>query len=244
MRGREPLRLSSGFPALLVLVFSSIALVQHGAADQPRDAEFERAHGELLEERDLQFDRPEAPPEEKDDPLGPEGDGYISPFGGSLNALGPLAKVVFWGIIAVLVVGLIGFMLQRIGRAGAGDTVETGPGAMDDRLGRDRPEAAIAEARLAEADRLAAEGRYAEAVHVLLFRSIEDVEAERKAGLARSLTAREITALEGLPTRARDALKPITSLVERGIFGAKLVDAEDYAAARAAYSDFAFGAAG
>ena len=238
------MRLSSGFPALLILVFSSVALVQHGAADQPGDAEFERAHGELLEERDLQFDRPEAPPEEEDDPLGPEDGGYVSPLGGPLNALGPLAKVVFWGIIVVLVVGLLGFMLQRIGRAGGGDTSDKGPGTVDDRLGSDRPEAAIAEARLAEADRLAEAGRYAEAVHVLLFRSIEDVEAERKAGLARSLTAREITALEGLPARARDALKPINSLVERGIFGAKPVDAEDYATARAAYSDFAFGAAG
>ena len=243
-RGHLPLPFRTGLLAFMVAFLAAFALAQDSAGEVS-DAEFERIHGELTDDRDLQFDRPEGPATAEDTSQDYDGGStYVSPFSGSLNALGPLAQVLFWGAIAVIVLGLLGFMVQRLARSGRQGRGSEGPGTVEDRLAADRPAETVANARLAEADRLADECRFAEAVHVLLFRSIEDIETERKAGLARSLTSREITALEELSARAREALRPITALVERGIFGAKPLGADDYASARAAYSDYAFGGAG
>ena len=93
------------------------------------------------------------------------------------------------------------------------------------------------------ADALAKEGKFSEAVHLILFRSIEDIQSRQKQRIPTALTAREIERLEGLPERPRNALRPIISLVERSFFGGHKLDAESWASARSAYEDFAFGEA-
>ena len=65
------------------------------------------------------------------------------------------------------------------------------------------PEAAPARSWLREADALAAQGRYAEAVHHLLFRSIEDIGRRRPRLVRPALTSRELAAAEALPPPAR-----------------------------------------
>ncbi len=106
-----------------------------------------------------------------------------------------------------------------------------------------RPNAEAASALLGDADELAAQGRYAEAVHLLLFRSIDDIRKRRQGGVPKSLTAREIGGLAGLPGAVRSALSPIISIVERSFFGGHPVDAEGWAHARSSYEAFAFGEA-
>lgn len=106
-----------------------------------------------------------------------------------------------------------------------------------------RPEQARAHALLEDADALAAQGRFAEAVHLLLFRSIDEIQEKRSGVIGRSLTSREIGALGVLPDSVRAALSPIIRIVERSFFGGRDVDESGWSEARASYESFAFGGA-
>ena len=105
------------------------------------------------------------------------------------------------------------------------------------------PEETGARSWLQEADALAREGRFAEAIHHLLFRSIDDIASRRPALVRPALTSRELAASEGLPGRARDLFAGIARMVERSLFGGWPVAEGDWLEARAAYSDFALPAA-
>jgi hypothetical protein len=106
-----------------------------------------------------------------------------------------------------------------------------------------RPEAFRARALLEDADRLAAEGRYGEAAHLLLLRGIDDIEDHRPRLVKPALTARDIAALGEVPTGARGAFSAIAAVVERSLFGGERVDAAAFARCRAAYEAFAFAGA-
>ncbi|RST32160.1 DUF4129 domain-containing protein [Sphingomonas ginkgonis] len=102
-----------------------------------------------------------------------------------------------------------------------------------------QPDAAPVRAWLDEADALAAQGRFAEAIHCLLLRSVDDI-ARRRPQLARpALTGRELAASVLLPERARVLFSGIASTVERSLFGGRAVDGGEWSEARAAYSAFA-----
>lgn len=105
------------------------------------------------------------------------------------------------------------------------------------------PEEAGARSWLQEADALAAEGRFAEAIHHLLFRSVEDIARRRPTLVRPALTSRELAAATGIPGRARELFAGIARLVERSLFGGRPVGEKDWSAARQAYSDFALPAA-
>jgi hypothetical protein len=94
-------------------------------------------------------------------------------------------------------------------------------------------------ALLEDADRLAAEGRYGEAAHLLLQRSIGQIRAARPGTLQPASTAREIAALPQLPQAARSAFAVVVERVERSLFALRDLDAGDWTAARAAYAEFA-----
>ncbi|WP_336987282.1 hypothetical protein [Altererythrobacter aquiaggeris] len=94
-------------------------------------------------------------------------------------------------------------------------------------------------ALLSEADRLAAEGHYDEAAHLLLKRSVGQIAAARPDWLEPSSTAREIAALAALPDNARHAFATIARQVEHSLFALRRLSAEDWQIARAAYADFA-----
>lgn len=101
------------------------------------------------------------------------------------------------------------------------------------------PEAAPARAWLREADELAAQGRYAEAVHHLLLRSVEDITKRRPKLIRPALTSRDIAAAEAIPVAARDMFAGIARIVERSLFGGRDVDEAGWSEARTAYADFA-----
>ncbi|WP_338467401.1 hypothetical protein RXV95_02230 [Novosphingobium sp. ZN18A2] len=96
-----------------------------------------------------------------------------------------------------------------------------------------------ARALLEDADRLAAEGRFAEAAHLLLQRSVGHIADTRPEWLAPSSTAREIGRIEQLPSRARVAFAVIAAEVERSLFALHGLSREDWQRARDAYADFA-----
>jgi len=102
-----------------------------------------------------------------------------------------------------------------------------------------QPETGVARKWLDEADGLASKGQFEEAVHLLLYRSIEDIERRRPDLLRPSNTSREIERFENLPDKARNMFAIIAGHVERGIFGATPIGEEGWTAARNAYGEFA-----
>lgn len=101
------------------------------------------------------------------------------------------------------------------------------------------PERSEALALLEDADALAEAGRFDEATHLLLIRSVGQIRAVRPEWLEPSSTAREIAALPSLPKRTRSAFQIIAARVERSLFALLPLGREDWLAARAAYADFA-----
>jgi hypothetical protein len=101
------------------------------------------------------------------------------------------------------------------------------------------PDRFAAVALLEDADRLAAEGRYGEAAHLLLQRSVHHIAEARPDWLQPASTAREIAVMPMLPQSARRAFSAIATRVERSLFALRDLDLADWQAARAAYADFA-----
>lgn len=166
---------------------------------------------------------------------------WLEAFQRVLEAVfGPLAKWLIrgWPIIEkLMIVAAILLVLYLLWRL-------LGPLVM--RL-RDRkaepelwaPSREDALALLGDADRLAAEGRYDEAAHLLLQRSVGQIRAARPNALIPASTAREIASLPQLPQSARAAFGVIAARVERSLFALRELDAGDWTTARAAYAEFA-----
>ena len=98
-------------------------------------------------------------------------------------------------------------------------------------------EAGAARALLAEADALAAEGRFAEAVHLLLYRSVEDIEGRRPGLVKPAMTSRDLAEARDLPMVARDAFNRIARAVEISLFGGRSIDAGAWQQCRGAYAE-------
>ncbi len=201
-------------------------------------AAVDRAHRAYLADGELQLERPE---EEIEVTPPRETPGWLRAFGNFLQALGPIFQIVFWIAAALVVAGVLYFLFGEAIRLRFGGRKEVKDKSADDVLVDLRPDAAAARSLLEEADALARQGRFAEAVHLLLFRSIEDIQERVEGGVPTSLTAREIAGLGKLPERARRGLEPIIMVVERSFFGGRAVDADGWQEARRSYEDFAFG---
>tara|TARA_A100001391_G_scaffold18104_1_gene10135 strand:- start:28475 stop:29158 length:684 start_codon:yes stop_codon:yes gene_type:complete len=101
------------------------------------------------------------------------------------------------------------------------------------------PDSEAAMALLQDADQLAAEGRFDEATHLLLQRSVGQIAAARPGLVEPSSTARELAAEPALPEGARKAFAVIAQRVERSLFALQQLGQDDWQAARAAYAEFA-----
>lgn len=191
---------------------------------------FARAHAALLKGKDLQFD----PTVYKPPPI-PK---WAEVLGAGLAKLAPVLTYVFWGGL-ILGAALILYFLGRelIATRWPSRRPGRGPNLVADTW---RPTAAKARTLLEDADRLAAEGRFAEATHLILFRSIEDIESRRPDLIRPALTSRDIAGLEGVPRSVRDVFAGIARVVEASFFGGRSVSAEEFAACRKAYEGFAF----
>lgn len=96
-----------------------------------------------------------------------------------------------------------------------------------------------AQALLEDADALAVQGRYDEAAHLLLQRSVGQIARARPDWLTPSSTAREIGGNQSLPAEAQHAFAQIARLVERARYALRSLDADDWMLAREAYARFA-----
>jgi hypothetical protein len=85
------------------------------------------------------------------------------------------------------------------------------------------------------ADDLAGQGRYVEAMHLLLFRAFAELRERLGINFADSLTSREILRRANLPETGKASLKDIITRVELSHFGAYPAGAQDYSACRRSY---------
>lgn len=156
----------------------------------------------------------------------------LAPVGEAVGLSWPVFKWVLLagGIAAILLIvwRVFGDSL-RLRFAGDGAEIDTSWA----------PEQGEALVLLDEADRLAAEGRYDEATHLLLQRSVGQIAAARPDWVDPATTARELAAFEPLPAAARHAFATIAERVERSLFALRTLGEDDWHAARAAYADFA-----
>lgn len=185
------------------------------------------AHTLMRHTSGLQLDFANAPPP-------PQPPAWLVALLEALRAAAPVMKYVFWGGVALGLAFLVWVMIRDMAPTGwRRRRRETAAADW-------RPDEAVARTLLEEADKLAAEARFAEAVHLLLFRSIEEISAKRPGSVRAALTSRDIVAAAPIPSGPRDAFARIARTVERSFFGGRAVDAEEFAARRADYEAFAF----
>lgn len=146
------------------------------------------------------------------------------PFDLPLGPLELLVRILLYTALAVAVTLAVAWLVRRL-TAGARDVevVEAAAGPP--------PEIPIA-----SAEALAAEGRWAEAIHALLLETLAAL--SRAARLAPSLTSREIVERVLLPARARSALEGLVLAVEISRFGGAPAAEPDYRACLSRFHDF------
>ena len=216
---------------------------------------FAEAHRALRQDPSVQFSLPPKPPIHP--PVLPE---WLTSFLHWLNEglmpvrhaldwltsflpAAPYARTLLWSVIGAAAVALLWLIVARVREGGWRSLPLRGRARMIAAIGNSEdewaPEPTPAHAWLDEADALAERGLYAEAVHHLLLRSVEDIQRRRPQLVRPSLTSRELAAATGLPLAARDLFTGIARLVERSLFGGRKVDADDWQSARADYANFA-----
>ena len=212
------------------------------AAAVAADPSLSAAHGQLLADRSIQFDLPTyhpPPPSPPPDWLRALLEAIGHAIGNTLSAITPVFPYIFYGGLALVVALLIYYLVRGI--MGARWQFGRKPKPAEPSTAPDwRPDEAVAKVLLEDADRLAAEGRFAEAAHLLLHRSLNDVRAYRPRALRPAVTSRELAVSEALPGPARQAFSHIAEVVERSYFGGRAVDKAAYADCRRSYEAFAF----
>ena len=203
------------------------------------DSDFSDDWDAVRSDGDIQFqpvEIPEATPPDTPDWL----EDFFSWLG---EVLEPVAlflayvwPVLFWVLVAIGVALILYAIYRLVDPTRFGSRKRT-IGGGNEWL----PEEAKALELLEEADRLASEGRFDEATHLLLMRSVGQIAEIRPDLIDPSSTAREIAALPALPGAARTAFGTIAERVERSLFALSSLSSDDWQAARSAYPEFALG---
>ena len=145
-------------------------------------------------------------------------------------------QYIVWVVLAIAAIIIIVAIWRRL-RATPGRTAVAAAPAPDSW----RPELRQARQLLREADSLASAGQFAEAAHLLLLRSVEQIAAKQPGTVRPALTSRDIAAQPSLPIDVRNAFAMIAASVERSLFAGRGIDVTEWNRCRAAYADAALG---
>jgi hypothetical protein len=190
---------------------------------------FAQAHQRLLADRSIQFDMQAFIP--------PRPPAWLKSLIEFFKAIYPLLQGIFWILVAAAVLFLVYAIVTRF----QGDSWPWRRRKREEPEAESwRPEEAPARALLREADALAEAGRYDEAVHLLLFRSIEEIDRRRPALVRPASTSRDIAGAPELPDGPRSAFTRIVMAVERSLFGGRTLGERDWHTCRTDYQQFAF----
>lgn len=201
--------------------------------DTPIPQAASRAHAALMRHGELQFDFPKFVPPKFPDWLVK----LLEFLGRLLKPVAPYRGYIWWAIVIATVALLLFLVVRSLIRRGIFVLKNANTPARAEEW---RPGPETARLLLSDADALAAQGRYAEAVHFILLRSVQEIAQRRPSILKPALTSREIGALRELPEGARIAFVHIASVVERAVFAGREVGQREYAECREAYERFAF----
>jgi hypothetical protein len=138
---------------------------------------------------------------------------------------GPLAFLMQWLLYILIAAGvaiLLFWLVTELMGYQKDEKVEVDGAAPDDGT-KD-----VVEKPLGDAEALAREGKFAEAIHTLLLRTLEELVKNLSAPLPRSLTSREILGRVPLPGEARTALSGLVTATELCWFGDETPGANDY----------------
>ncbi len=160
---------------------------------------------------------------------------FLKALGELFAPIGPILPYILYGIAFAALLILLSpvvrlFLTTRFERLFARDHLRADAPW--------RPTKAAVTALLSEIDALAAEGRYDEAVHLLLIRSVADINAYRPDLVQMHFSARDILSHPMLPAGARPAFKQIVEWVEKSYFAGMAVGKAGFDACRQAYVDF------
>lgn len=197
------------------------------AAPESNEA-FAEAHRALLADPSVQFDLQSYEP--------PPTPGWVQWLQDFLSGDHPMLRGMLWVLAGAAVL----FIVYLIARRLTGADWPWRRRAEEAQEPSWRPEAAPARALLGEADALAERGDYSQAAHLLLFRSIEDIDSRRPDLVRPALTSRDIAALSAIPSRPRTAFARIAEAVERSLFARRPLGEADWHDCRTAYEEFAF----
>jgi hypothetical protein len=212
-----------------------------GEADDVSGEGFRAVHETLLADPTLQFEFEVVQPVEQAPP--PSSD-WFEPIARFIELIAPLLTYVFWAGVA-LIAGLVIYTIAKeiIARKWSSMPKGKTPAAPPVEPPKFRPTIERAKALLEEADRLAREGRFAEAVRIILHHSIDDMEQALAIVIPLSMTSREITSLTQLSPEGRSVFGKIARAVELSLFGERPLTREQYADCRREYEVFVFGGA-
>jgi hypothetical protein len=198
------------------------------------DQSLESAHEKLLATKDLQFNFDKAPPP----PTPPDWlVSLMNAIGKAFMAAAPVLKWVFWIGLAAVAILIAWFVVRDLVRIRMAERKR--PHDLSKGLEAWHPTTERAQALLSDADQLAEQGRFAEAVHLILVRSVDDFAGHRPGVVKPALTSRDLASLDAMPQEARNAFSHIAQVVEHSLFGGGAVDLDRFADCRRAYHDFA-----
>lgn len=195
---------------------------------------FDELHRQLLADPALQFHFEKAAP--------PPNLDWLQPLLDLLRFIAPALYYIFWAGLILAAALIVYTIVIEIMRRLPQNRTEEAP-AEEPPVAQYRPTTAKANALLEEADRLAREGRFGEAVRVLLHRSIEDMEEAFPSAIVPSMTSREIESIEHLSDGGRTTFVKIARAVEASLFAGRPLSADQYTDCRTAYERFVSGAA-
>ena len=146
-----------------------------------------------------------------------------------LPGLELVLEMLSWVVAAVVVILLASYLYGLASRSrwpkwfSGHDSLEAADGGATHRLGKDG-----LGVQFEEIEQLAREGRFGEAVHLILLRCFEVLRQQSSTARDAALTSREVLARATLTAQARASLAFIVSAVEVGHFGGQEINRSVY----------------
>lgn len=153
--------------------------------------------------------------------------------GAPAGPLSSLATMLLWGLVATAAVVLGMAAYRQLADYTGDDAPAPGDRAQAAQL------AAVIERPRDDADELAAQARYADAIHTLLLRTLHELASQRLVQVIPAMTSREILTRVALVGDARAALADLIVAVEQTWFGDDVPQLADYQRCRAQFDRFA-----
>jgi uncharacterized protein DUF4129 len=149
------------------------------------------------------------------------------------SGLSAVMRMIVYGVLAVAIVMVVMWLFRDLRRGSDAESLE------GDEVPQATVDQDVIERPIGDADELARAGRFADAIHTLLLRTLVELVRATRTRVPASLTSREILERVPLVPTARDALNLLVSTVELTYFGDDVPGQADYDRCRHEFQKFA-----